>query len=120
MNRKKATRRGGTRTEQECRKNTKKSVKYDKRGEEYRQFMAYLRRNTATSTMVATALGIYRPSTCRFKRWAEKAGQLWEVCKGVCAVTGYRASYLTTDPDKAPANPQTSLFDGMEGGGNGK
>jgi hypothetical protein len=90
--------------------------KYNNSGKEYSAFIAYLRRNTATCTMVCVALNIYRPNGTRFKRRAQRAGILWEVRKGVCAVTGYPAWYLTTSPDHKPKDPQTRLFNGMEGG----
>lgn len=93
-----------------------RAQRYDNHGEEYRQFVDYLRRNTATCTMACVALNIYRPNGTRFKRWAQEAGQLWEVRKGICAVTGFPAQYLTTNPELKPVDPQTSLSDGMEDG----
>ncbi|WP_346239398.1 hypothetical protein ABDK00_006775 [Niabella insulamsoli] len=88
--------------------------RYDNWQNEYRQFAEYLKKNTATATMVATALSIYRPNACRYKRWLEDAGQLWEVRRGVCAVTGFPAKYLSTNPDLKPANPQRELFTDQE------
>ncbi|WP_346236930.1 hypothetical protein ABDK00_013185 [Niabella insulamsoli] len=89
--------------------------KYDNWQNEYRQFAEYLKKNTATATMVAIALNIYRPNACRYKRWLQEAGKLWETGKAVCAITGFKAAYLTTNPDLRPSDPQTRLFDGMEG-----
>lgn len=89
--------------------------RYDNHGEEYRNFIAYLRKNTATCTMACVALNIYRPNGTRFKRWAQQAGVLWELHKGICAVTGHPAWYLTTNPDHKPKDPQTSLFGELEG-----
>lgn len=60
----------------------------------------YLRENIATASMVADATGIYQKNICRYKRDMQKAGQLWEVEKKLCKKTGFKAWYLTTDPDK--------------------
>ncbi len=75
----------------------------------------YLKKNTATATMVAVALNIYRPNLCRIKRALEISGLLWETHRSICTVTRQRASYLTTDPQKAPFQAQLKLF--SEGGG---
>ena len=87
---------------------------YGNHGKEYRNFIAYLRKKTATCTMVCTALNIYRPNGTRFKRWAEEAGILFQVRKAPCNITGYPAFYLSTNPQLKPKRKQTSLFDGTE------
>lgn len=89
--------------------------RYDNWSVECQQFKEYLAKNNATATMASTALNIYRPSACRYKRWLQAAGQLWEVKKGVCTITGFPAMYLTTNPDHKPKDPQTSLFGELEG-----
>lgn len=82
---------------------------------QYRQFFEYLQSHTCTATMAAIALGIYRPNVCRFKRWLEESGRLWELNKAPCKVTGFRAAYLTTNKDLAPNLPkQPSLFEELE------
>jgi len=71
----------------------------------------YLQKHIATASMVAEATGIYQKNICRYKRDLEKAGRLWEITKETCKKTGFRAWYLTTDPDKAPQRPtQLNLF----------
>jgi hypothetical protein len=71
----------------------------------------YLQNNVATASMVADATGIYQKNICRYKRDLEKVGRLWEVTKDICKKTGFRAWYLTTNPDKAPKQtPQLTLF----------
>ncbi len=69
----------------------------------------YLKVEVATASMVADATGIYQKNICRYKRDLEKAGRLWEIEKRTCKKTGFRAWYLTTDPDKAPKNSLTQL-----------
>jgi hypothetical protein len=71
----------------------------------------YLQNNVATASMVADATGIYQKNICRYKRDLEKVGRLWEVTKDTCKKTGFRAWYLTTNPDKATKQtPQLTLF----------
>lgn len=72
----------------------------------------YLEEHVATASMVADATGIYQKNICRYKRDLEKAGRLWETEKKPCKKTGFKAWYLTTNPDKAPKNQitQQTLF----------
>lgn len=58
----------------------------------------YLKSTTATATMVCKATGIEQKNFCRYKRELEKLGLLFEVRKGICEHTKFRASYLTTNP----------------------
>ena len=59
----------------------------------------YLSNKVATATMVAVALDIYRPNLCRYKAMLEESGQLRVVRLGICEETGFRAQFLTTNPD---------------------
>lgn len=77
---------------------------------ELKSVAEYLSKHTATATMTAVALNIYRPNLCRHKRPLEKKGLLFEIKKGACAITGYTASYLTTDQAHKPNIPQMNLF----------
>lgn len=72
----------------------------------------YLQKKVATASMVTAATGVPQKNICRYKRDLEKAGRLWEVEKKLCKQTGFRAWYLTTDPEKAPKNllKQLNLF----------
>ena len=71
----------------------------------------YLKTHTATASMIEAATGIKQKNICRYKRDLEEQGQLWEVVEKSCAITGFDAWYLTTDPDKAPKHPeQLELF----------
>lgn len=58
---------------------------------------------TATASMVTESTGVPQKNICRYKRDYEKAGMLWEVKKDTCKITGYKAWYLTTNPEKAPS-----------------
>lgn len=59
----------------------------------------YLLENTATASMVSVATGISQKNICRYKRTLEKNNRLWVVEKKMCRLTGFQASYLTTNPD---------------------
>jgi len=71
----------------------------------------YLQTHIATASMVSEATGIPQKNICRFKRDLEIAGKLWEIEKKTCKQTGFKAWYLTTNPDNAPRfTQQLSLF----------
>jgi hypothetical protein len=70
-----------------------------------RQFHKYLQKHTVTCSMAAKALGIPQKCLTRYKRVLELSGQLWEVKRQYCKLTGFPAWYLTTDPAKAPERP---------------
>lgn len=70
----------------------------------------YLKENTATASMVTEYTGVPQKSICRYKRDLEKQNLLNEVEKKLCMVTGFRAWYLTTNPDLFPKSNQLTLF----------
>ena len=70
----------------------------------------YLQEHIATASMVSAATGIPQKNICRYKRDLEKAGQLWEIEKKLCKHTGFKAWYLTTNPNRATDNNQLILF----------
>jgi hypothetical protein len=72
----------------------------------------YLQSNVATASMVTADTGIPQKCITRYKRDLEKAGRLWEVEKKPCRKTGFKAWYLTTNPDNAPKHSikQLNLF----------
>ncbi len=70
----------------------------------------YLQENIATASMVSAATEIPQKNITRYKRKLEKMGLLWEVEKKLCKQTGFRASYLTTNPENAPKKNQLDLF----------
>jgi len=71
----------------------------------------YLQEHIATASMISAATEISQKNICRYKRDLEKAGRLWEVEKNLCKKTGFKAWYLTTNPEKAPNCPtQLNLF----------
>ena len=70
----------------------------------------YLQEHIATASMVSVATGIPQKNICRYKRDLEKAGRLWETEKRLCEQTGFKAWYLTTNPNNAPIDNQLQLF----------
>lgn len=73
---------------------------------EIQRVYEYLKKETATATMAAVALNIYRPNLCRRKRTLQKAGHLIEVKRGYCQITKHVAYYLSTNPAMMPINSQ--------------
>lgn len=70
----------------------------------------YLQEHSATASMVSARTGIPQKNICRYKRDLEKGGRLWEIEKRFCKETGFRAWYLTTNPENAPISNQLTLF----------
>ncbi|MDR3023256.1 hypothetical protein [Chryseobacterium sp.] len=70
----------------------------------------YLQNNIATASMIARETGIPQKNICRYKRYLEKAGKIWEVEKKKCKETGVKAWYLTTNSKYLPKFEQLSLF----------
>jgi hypothetical protein len=69
---------------------------------ELKAFFSYLQSNNATASMVSDILGIPQKNICRYKRTLEKEGKLWQTHKALCRKTGFRAFYLTTNPEFNP------------------
>jgi hypothetical protein len=85
--------------------------KSKKNPSQLKSIFQFLQNHIATASMVAEATGIYQKNICRYKRDLEKSGRLWEVKKGICQKTGFRAWYLTTNPNMAAKiPPQLNLF----------
>ena len=70
----------------------------------------YLKENTATDSMVTEYTGVPQKSICSYKRDLEKQGLLYEVEKKLCKITGFRAWYITTNPDLFPKSNQLKTF----------
>lgn len=70
----------------------------------------YLQEHIATASMVSAETGVPQKNICRYKRDLEKAGKIWEIEKKECKKTGFKAWYLTTNPELIPDNPQLNLF----------
>lgn len=71
---------------------------------------SYWFENIATASMVSTATGVPQKNICRYKRDLEKAGRLWEIEKTTCKKTGFKAWYITTNPELVPPSSQLTLF----------
>ena len=74
-------------------------VSFNSQSKDTKTILHYLKIHTATATMVCEVTGIKQKNFCRYKRELEKLGLLFEVKKGICEITKFRASYLTTNPD---------------------
>ena len=70
----------------------------------------YLKYHTATASMVTDATGVPQKSICRYKRDLEKQNLLCELFKTACKLTGFKAWYLTTNPDLFPKSNQLKMF----------
>lgn len=70
----------------------------------------YLQEHTATASMVADATGIPQKNITRYKRDLENANRLWEVEKKLCKQIGFKAWYLTTNPENKPQSNQLTLL----------
>ena len=62
----------------------------------------YLQDHVATASMVSNETGIPQKNITRYKRDLELNGMLWETEKKFCEVTGFRAWYITTNPELVP------------------
>lgn len=72
----------------------------------------YLKEHVATASMVTEATGVKQKNICRYKRDLEQADMLWELERKACKQTGFKAWYLTTNPDLVPKNSkQLSLWE---------
>lgn len=70
----------------------------------------YLNKFQATASMVTEATGIPQKCITRYKRDLEKAGKLKELYKKNCEKTGFKAWYLTTNPELFNSSNQLNLF----------
>ena len=70
----------------------------------------YLKHQSATASMVSDATGIPQKSICRYKRDLELKGVLFEIEKKFCRITGFKAWYLTTNPDLFQQSNQLKMF----------
>lgn len=70
----------------------------------------YLQNHIATASMVAEVTGIPHKNICRYKRDLELSGRLFEVEKGICKKTGFKAWYITCNPKYSPKVQQLTLF----------
>jgi hypothetical protein len=62
--------------------------------------------------MAAIALGIFQANVCRYVRNMVKSGAAGVVRKSPCHISGRNAEWLTTDPERIPAQNQLDMFDG--------
>lgn len=79
-----------------------KDKQLKRRRTQLKTIFRYLQEHTATASMVESATGVKQKNICRYKKDLEEQGLLYEVEKKLCKVTGFRAWYLTTNPDLFP------------------
>lgn len=72
---------------------------YKNQETELKQVREYLTKHNATSTMTATALNIYRPNLTRYKMMLQDEGVLFVTHNDRCKETGYKADYLSCNPE---------------------
>lgn len=77
---------------------------------ELKTIFHYLKDNVCTASMLSEVTGVKQKNICRYKRDLEKRGLLVEVYKAYCKTTGFKAWYITTNPDLIPSSKQTKLF----------
>jgi L-lactate utilization protein LutB len=77
---------------------------------ELQTIFEYLNYNVCTASMLSEATGIKQKNICRYKRDLEQIGKLVEVFKTNCKATGFKAYYITTNPELIPIDKQTKLF----------
>jgi len=94
----------------EDRTNCNDTDKDNHRTTQLKTIFHFLQNHIATASMVSAATGVPQKNICRYKRDLENAEMLWEVEKKLCEETGFRAWYLTTNPDLAPSSNQLKLF----------
>lgn len=82
---------------------------------EDRFFYEALKHLSTTKKALCEAIRMPVENACRYKRYYERAGLLWEVTQTYCPFTRHLAWTITTDPKrtlKSPPTPsQTSLLD---------
>lgn len=82
--------------------NDKTQSKYKAYRTQLKTIFNYLQNHTATASMVTAATGIPQKCVTRYKRDLEQQGLLKEVKKDTCKHTGFKAYYLTTNPNLFP------------------
>lgn len=80
-------------------------------GNQYSRVHEFLRHHDATRLMVSIQLGIYQANICRYVRDMVKRRAAGVVRVAPCRITGERAEYLTTDPNRIPPDSQLGLFE---------
>lgn len=72
---------------------------YDNFAAELQQFRNYLLHNPATATMASVAISCYRPNACRYVSMLKEKGLIAEIGTFKCKITGFKAKYLTCNPE---------------------
>jgi hypothetical protein len=86
--------------------------KYTNSNNQEKTIFHYLQKNTATASMVSKSTGIPQKCICRYKRDLEERGLLFAVERKLCQLTGFRAWYLTANPNFFPKSNHKKLGNG--------
>ncbi len=97
--------------------NKVKQAKDKPQTKQVKTIFEYWQNRIATASMVSHATGVPQKNICRYKRDLEKAGRLFEVRKTICAHTGFRAWYCTTNKQLADTLKQLHNEYLQKGGG---
>lgn len=72
--------------------------------------LLYLGDKVATASMVSEATGIPQKNICRYKSDLQKRGLLKEIEKKECKKTGFKAWWISTNPELFQPSNQLDLF----------
>lgn len=96
--------------------NISNSPLHDKQGKD-KEFQSqlktifhYLQNHIATASMITKATGVPQKNITRYKRDLQEAGKLWEIEKKKCKATGFKAWYLSTNPDNSLKSDKQNLL----------
>lgn len=77
---------------------------------QYRLVYQALYRKPKTMKMVEVETGVDRAYICWHVKKMREENKIAVVEYRLCAITKYRAGYLTTDPERFPVSSQLELF----------
>jgi hypothetical protein len=75
-----------------------------------KRFFNYLKKHTVSCSMASKYLRIPQKCLTRYKRTLERSGNLWQVKKHRCKITGRMVWFLSTNPDFTSNNNQLTIF----------
>jgi len=82
----------------------------EKRITQEKETLEALKKEPATSMMLAVKTGILRCNLTRYLRKFEKQKKITVLKEAACKITGHRAKYYSANPDHFPTEPQKEMF----------
>jgi ribosomal protein S17E len=73
-----------------------------------------LKKEPQTMLQVSVKSGILRANICRYIRTLRKRKQVAVTKVDKCPLSNHKAQFFTTDKALFPADPQTTMFEGVE------